>query len=138
MIISSILKKDVDTQELGISLKNKLEGVLALGISSGADFIEIFLENTNNISIMAEQDLITSVNPSFHNGAGIRVFLAERDGFVSTNDISTNGITKALTQALEMLGLEINKLSRKPFNGLSNYINVELRQIFEETTFTGN
>ena len=38
-------------------------------------------------------------------GAGLRVFLGERDGFVSTNDLSAAGLMEALDQALGMLGL---------------------------------
>ena len=63
------------------SWKSLLEDLLAFGKSSGADFIEIFLENTDHIGVLAEQDAITSVNPSFGKGAGIRVFLDKRDGF---------------------------------------------------------
>ena len=42
--------------------------------------------------------------PSFARGAGIRVFLNGRDGFVSTNDLSQDGLTVILDQALAMLG----------------------------------
>ena len=70
-------------------------------------FVEIFLEKTDNISLLAEQDEITNVSPSFGIGAGIRVFLGTKDGFVSTNDLSKTGLLFALSQALGMLGLDI-------------------------------
>ena len=35
----------------------------------------------------------------------MRVFLNGRDGFVSTNDLSREGLTRSLDQALAMLGL---------------------------------
>ena len=99
--------------------KNNLEQLLSYGCSAGADFVEIFLENTDHLGVLAEQDTITSVNPSFGKGAGIRVFKGTRDGFVSTNDLSQNGIKYALDQALGMLGLTNNDQIINNFHGLN-------------------
>ena len=66
----------------------RLEALLALGKAAGADLVEIFLERTDHLGVLAEQDTITSVTPAFGMGAGIRVFRDQRDGFVSTNDLS--------------------------------------------------
>ena len=98
--------------------KNKLEDLLSTGKASGADFIEIFLENIDYISALAEQDTITNVSPSFGKGAGIRVFREGRDGFVSTNDLSENGLREALEKALSMLGLDTCKSQVNEFSGL--------------------
>ena len=57
---------------------------MSLGKSAGADLVEVFLEKSDNISLLAEQDDISNVSPSFGIGAGIRVFLGRKDGFVST------------------------------------------------------
>ena len=59
--------------EFGKCNKDLLEEVISYGISLGADFVEIFLENTENSNILAEEDCITSVSPSFGKGAGIRI-----------------------------------------------------------------
>ena len=83
----------------------RLDSLLAAGRGAGADLVEIFLERTDHIGVLAEQDTITSVSPAFGMGAGIRVFRGERDGFVSTNDLSDRGLLQALEQALGMLGL---------------------------------
>lgn len=83
----------------------RLEPLLAAGRSAGADLVEIFLERTDHLGVLAEQEAITSVSPAFGMGAGLRVFKAGRDGFVSTNDLSETGLTLALDQALAMLGL---------------------------------
>ena len=96
-----------------------LESLLNYGKRSGADFIEIFLENSDHIGVLAEQDLITSVSPAFGKGAGIRVFKGIRDGFVSTNDLSELGLQRALDQALGMLGLGDNQIRLTSFDGLS-------------------
>ncbi len=109
----------MEITEFNKNLKTLLEGLIYRGRSAGADLIEIFLENTDHLSVIAEQDNITNVSPSFSKGAGIRVFLGQRDGFVSTNDISEEGLRHALDQALAMLGLIINPLAKTKFNGLN-------------------
>ncbi len=101
------------------SLKPKIEELLSLGESAGADLVEIFLEKSDNISLLAEQDNISNVSPSFGIGAGIRVFLGKKDGFVSTNDLSEGGLLFALSQALGMLGLQIGLTNKKRFEGLN-------------------
>lgn len=96
----------------------RLEGLLASGRAAGADLVEIFLERTDHLGVLAEQDTITSVSPAFGMGAGIRVFLGDRDGFVSTNDLSDRGLMQALEQALGMLGLSHSSSNSSPFEGL--------------------
>lgn len=82
-----------------------LEPLLAAGRAAGADLVEVFLERSDHLGALAEQDLITNVSPSFGMGAGVRVFSGRHDGFVSTNDLSAAGLMAALDQALAMLGL---------------------------------
>ncbi|MDA0963881.1 MAG: hypothetical protein O3C02_02325, partial [Cyanobacteria bacterium] len=89
-----------------------------MGKAAGADLVEIFLERTDHLGVLAEQDTITSVTPAFGMGAGIRVFRDQRDGFVSTNDLSEAGLTTALTQALGMLGLDLDGTGLSGFEGL--------------------
>ena len=84
----------------------RLEPLLDSGRRCGADLVECFLERTDHLNLLAEQEQITSVSPSLGMGAGIRVFRGHRDGFVSTNDLSPAGLLRALEQALAMLGLE--------------------------------
>ncbi len=88
-------------------------------MSAGADLVEIFFEKVDNSAILAEQDIITSINPSFAKGVGIRVFFNGKDGFVSTNDLSEIGLKYALEQALGMLGLEKCSGDRSTFLGLN-------------------
>jgi TldD protein len=95
-----------------------LEDLLASGRAAGADLVEVFLERTDHLGVLAEQDTITSVTPAFGMGAGIRVFLGQRDGFVSTNDLSPAGLRRALEQALGMLGLATSANGRSGFDGL--------------------
>ena len=85
MLSSKVKSHYVD---FGNCNKDLLEEIIFYGMGLGADFVEIFIENTDNASILAEEDNITSVSPSFGRGAGIRIFKDKRDGFVSTNDLS--------------------------------------------------
>jgi len=107
-----------DTGSLDSRWTPALEDLLACGRSAGADLVEIFLERTDHLGVLAEQDTITSVTPAFGMGAGIRVFRGHRDGFVSTNDLSPSGLRRALEQALGMLGLEASLHSSSGFEGL--------------------
>jgi TldD protein len=100
----------------------RLETLLAAGRQAGADLVELFLERTDHLGVLAEQDTITSVSPAFGAGAGIRVFLGERDGFVCTNDLSQAGLMAALDQALGMLGLMRQPQASNPFPGLPTLI----------------
>jgi len=86
----------------------RLEPLLAAGKAAGADLVEVFLERTDHLGVLAEQDTITSVSPAFGMGAGVRVFRAGRDGFVSTNDLGESALHAALDEALAMLELHRN------------------------------
>ena len=89
MLTSQIKSNEI---EFGSCNKDLLEEIIFYGIGLGADFIELFIENTDNASVLAEEDYITSESPSFGRGAGIRIFKDNRDGFVSTNDLSKYGL----------------------------------------------
>ncbi|MCT0210053.1 TldD/PmbA family protein [Synechococcus sp. CS-1333] len=101
-----------------LSWRQRLEPLLAAGRAAGASLVEVFLESTDHIGLLAAQDRITSVSPAFGRGAGVRVFRGERDGFVSTNDLSERGLMLALEQALGMLGLTVNSNGISGFDGL--------------------
>ena len=85
-----MLSSQIKSNEIvfGSCNKDLLEEIIFYWIGLGADFVEIFIENTDNSSVLAEEDFITSVSPSFGRGAGIRIFKKKKDGFVSTNYLS--------------------------------------------------
>ena len=123
MVLTSYINKGIDFDEEN---KQLLEEVISHGLSLGADFVEIFLENTDNISVLVEDDFITSVSPSFGKGAGIRIFKDTRDGFVSTNDLSRKGLISSISQAIEML--DINATTIRRFEGLENMRNYSIHK----------
>jgi TldD protein len=87
------------------SWRDPLSTLLGLGRSAGADFVEFFLERNQYISCMAEDDAITSISPRLVTGAGVRVFVGKGDCYVSTNDLTFNGLRNALEKALSIMGL---------------------------------
>lgn len=95
-----------------------LEPLLGAGRAAGADLVEVFLERSDHLGVLAEQEVITNVSPAFGMGAGVRVFSGRHDGFVSTNDLSAAGLMTALDQALGMLGLQRGSLGSNGFEGL--------------------
>jgi len=97
-----MLSSQIKSNEIifGSCNKDLLEEIIFYGMRLGADFVEIFIENTDNSSVLAEEDFITSVSPSFGRGAGIRIFKQKKDGFVSTNDLTKHGLIRAVTRLL--------------------------------------
>jgi TldD protein len=98
-----------------------LSTLLGLGRAAGADFVEFFLERSNYISCLAEDDAITSISPRIITGAGVRVFRDKADCYVSTNDLSFSGLKAALDKALAIMGLTLPG----PASGIAE-INLEL------------
>jgi TldD protein len=90
-----------------LSWQASLSTLLGLGRAAGADFVEFFLEKVNYISCLAEDDAITSLSPRLSTGCGVRVFRGKGDCYVSTNDLSFNGLKNALEKALSILGLNL-------------------------------
>jgi len=117
-----MLSSQIKSNEIvfGSCNKDLLEEIIFYGMGLGADFVEIFIENTDNSSVLAEEDFITSVSPSFGRGAGIRIFKDKKDGFVSTNDLTKNGLMRSVSQAIEMLDITDNK-KREVFSGLDKH-----------------
>ena len=117
-----MLSSQIKSNEIifGSCNKDLLEEIIFYGMGLGADFVEIFIENTDNSSVLAEEDFITSVSPSFGRGAGIRIFKDKKDGFVSTNDLTKHGLMRSVSQAIEMLDIIDNK-KKEVFNGLNKH-----------------
>ena len=117
-----MLSSQIKSNEIvfGSCNKDLLEEIIFYGVGLGADFVEIFIENTDNSSVLAEEDCITSVSPSFGRGAGIIIFKGKKDWFVSTNDLTKHGLMRSVSQAVEMLDISDNK-KREVFNGLDKH-----------------
>ncbi|MBF2037332.1 MAG: TldD/PmbA family protein [Leptolyngbyaceae cyanobacterium T60_A2020_046] len=89
------------------SWRAPLSILLGLGRAAGADFVEFFLERSQYISCLAEDDAITSISPRLVTGGGVRVFVEKADCYVSTNDLSFNGLKAAMEKGLAIMGLTL-------------------------------
>lgn len=89
------------------SWEEPLSTLLGLGRAAGADFVEFFLEKVNYINCLAEENTITSITPRLSTGAGVRLFRGHDDCYVSTNDVTFQGLKNALEKGLSILGLNI-------------------------------
>ncbi len=126
ILVTALLKNPVIANSSDFSdekLCSILNELISYAYSAGADFIEIFLENSSHIGILSEHEQITSVNPNYSKGAGIRVFKNNKDGFFSTNDLTYSGLIYAIDQSLGMLGLVKSDNSSAVFKGLNNLSN---------------
>ena len=78
--------------------------VLHKAISTGADYAEIFAENTVNHSISMIASKVDSVKDTVIAGAAIRVYKGMRSVMASTVDTSEAGLLKCAESAAEALG----------------------------------
>lgn len=78
--------------------------VLQAAASTGADYAEIFAENTVNHAINMIASAVDTVDDTVIAGAGIRVYKGLRSVMASTVDTSEAGLLRCAKQAAEALG----------------------------------
>ena len=78
--------------------------VLAKAVSTGADYAEIFAENTVNHNIYMIDSKVDSIKDAVIAGAAVRVYKGLRSVMASTVDTSESGLLRCAEQAAEALG----------------------------------
>ena len=78
--------------------------VLQKAVSTGADYAEIFAENTVNHAINMIDSKVDSINDTVVAGAGIRVYKGLRSVMATTVDTSESGLLACAEKAAEALG----------------------------------
>ena len=78
--------------------------VLQKAVSTGADYAEIFAENTVNHNISMIANKVESINDSVVAGAAVRVYKGMRSVMASTVDTSEAGLLACAEKAAEALG----------------------------------
>ncbi len=78
--------------------------VLHKAVSTGADYAEIFAENTTNHSISMIASKVDSLRDTVIAGAAVRVYKGLRSVMASTVDTSEEGLLKCAESAAEALG----------------------------------
>ena len=80
------------------------ERVLAAAVSTGADYAELFAENTLNHTINMISDKVDTIGDTVIHGAAVRVYKGLRSVMASTVDTSEAGLIRCAQQAAEALG----------------------------------
>ena len=78
--------------------------VLQKAVSTGADYAEIFAENTVNHSINMISSKVEAIKDTVISGAAIRVYKGLRSVMASTVDMSEEGLLRCAESAAEALG----------------------------------
>jgi len=78
--------------------------VLQAAVATGADYAEIFAENTINHSINMVASKVDSIKDTVIAGAAIRVYKGLRSVMASTVDTSEQGLLRCAGQAADALG----------------------------------
>ena len=84
--------------------------VLNLGLATGADFAEIYLEETLSNSLSLENGQVETSSSNLSYGAGIRLLNKLQSVYGYTNDISLKGLS-ALAEALSKSFNETRKIT---------------------------
>lgn len=78
--------------------------VLQKAVSTGADYAEIFAENTVNHTINMIASKVDSINDAVIAGAAVRIYKGLRSVMASTVDMSEAGLLRCAESAAEALG----------------------------------
>ena len=78
--------------------------VLSKAVSTGADYAEIFAENTVNHTISMIANKVDAIKDGVIAGAAVRVYKGLRSVMASTVDTSEAGLLRCAEQAAEALG----------------------------------
>lgn len=78
--------------------KKEIAQILEKALQAGADFAELFWEQTETVAINCEADRIERINSGTIQGVGIRTIAGENTAYAHTNDLS-------LTRLLEIAEL---------------------------------
>ena len=81
-----------------------LEDVLAVAMSTGADFAEVYAERTRNNGIRFLNGKIDTANDGVTSGVGIRAFIGTRTVYATTTDISRAGLVRCARAVADALG----------------------------------
>jgi TldD protein len=69
-----------------------IQRVLAAGMSTGADFAEVFAEDRRSASAVLDDGKVEELTSGRDRGAGIRVVVGDATGFAHTSDLSESSL----------------------------------------------
>lgn len=81
-----------------------VEAVLESALSRGADFAEVFAEDTRRSSAVLDDQRIETLSSDHDRGVGIRVVTGESTGFAHTSNLTEAGLMAAAKAAADAAG----------------------------------
>ena len=84
--------------------KSFLSELLGIGLSSGADFAEIFAEDTLQSTMTLTGGIVEEISDRKISGLGIRLLKGTRSVYASTSDMDRNGLLRCVRSAAEAMG----------------------------------
>lgn len=106
--------------------KEQLENYLSLAVSTGADFAEIYYEDTRDKSYNFNNSKLDTINSSNYRGIGIKITKGTDRYYASTNQIDEESILNTIKNLItnfketKNTNVVLNKLKEK-------YINIEIK-----------
>lgn len=79
--------------------KQKLQYLLNLGLETGADFSELFFENTNSNTMEMVGGKVSNINSSNVHGVGVRIIKGVEEVYAYNNDTSYEVVEQLIKQA---------------------------------------
>lgn len=90
--------------------KENMEELLQTALSEGGDFAEIFIEETNAVSISCEDNKIERISSGTEAGAGIRVISGKETAYAASSDTSFSSLREAALKLSSSIAGEKKKI----------------------------
>ncbi len=90
--------------------KENMEELLQTALSGGGDFAEIFIEETNAVSISCEDNKIERISSGTEAGAGIRVISGKETAYAASSDTSFSSLREAALRSASSINSEKKKI----------------------------
>ncbi|MGI5900282.1 MAG: TldD/PmbA family protein [Christensenellales bacterium] len=84
--------------------KSTIQAVLGAALSTGADFAELFVEDTRRGHMLLQSGKVEEAVSGREHGAGVRIFLDKRSIYAYTNDTSEAGLIETARKAAAAIG----------------------------------
>jgi TldD protein len=96
---------------------NLIRKVLDAALSSGADFAEIFVEDSYSSELSLVDSKPSKAIVGRNYGAGLRLFFGHEQIYVTTNDLSESGLLRAAQTAARSRSISGGKVARPTTSG---------------------
>mgnify|MGYP003340216344 CR=1 FL=1 len=78
--------------------KKLAKKIIELGLTTGADFAELFCENSYSHSIVLDQDIIDNIGNISISGVGIRLLKENRSVYGYTNEVKEKNLVELVNK----------------------------------------